>query len=437
MNTVMFLLIGVIGGGFFFGLTSWFWWRGRSQSVSSLQVQALQNELTELKIKSEIWREDLQLKQEKNEFLSEEKTALRIKITEISSENAVLEQKLAEQSANFAEAQKTARLEFEKLANRLFDEKSQQFNKANQSSLAQMLNPLQTELKEFKSKIEATHTEETKQRSALEERIKGLIEQTNKVSAEANNLATALKGKPQKRGQWGEMILERILESSGLSKDREYFLQHAIKDNAGNTQFLDVLVKLPDNRDIIIDSKVSLVAYDQYCAAEHDSDEQKNALKDHINAIKLHIDQLSRKKYHEHEDSLDFTMMFVPIEPAFMLAIQGNDDLWNFAYGKNILLVSPTNLIASLKLFADLWRREWQNRNAMEIAKRGELLYDKFVGFAANFENVGSKLEDAQNAYAKSLKQLRDGQGSLVRQAEMLTELGVKSDKKLPRGMLE
>lgn len=387
MNAVFILLLGVVGGGVVVGVVSWLWWR--------------------------------------------------VKIIEVSGEKAVLAQKLTDQTHNFVATQQTAQLEFEKLAQRLFDEKSQQFAAANQSSLAHLLNPLQAELKDFKSKIEATHTEETKQRSALEERIKGLIEQTNKVSAEANNLATALKGKPQKRGQWGEMILERILESSGLSKDREYFLQHSIKDQAGNNQRLDVLVKLPDQRDIVIDSKVSLVAYDQYCAAENGSPEQETFLQAHLNAFKTHIDQLSSKKYHEQENSLDFTMMFVPIEPAYMLAIQGNGDLWNYAYGKNILLVSPTNLIASLKLFADLWRREWQNRNAMEIAKRGELLYDKFVGFAANFEKVGESLDSAQKTYAESLKQLRDGQGSLVRQAEMLTELGIKSDKKLPRGMLE
>jgi Uncharacterized protein conserved in bacteria len=192
-------------------------------------------------------------------------------------------------------------------------------------------------------------------------------------------LATALKGKAQKRGNWGEMILERILESSGLTKDREYFIQQSIKDDEGKTQRLDVKVNLPDDRVIIIDSKVSLIAYDNYSASE-DSEEQKRFLSEHINAIKLHIDHLSEKKYDNIDTSLDFTMMFIPIEPAYLLAIQGDSELWSYAYSKRILLVSPTTLIACLKLFSDLWRREWQNKNAMDIVKRGELLYEKPVG---------------------------------------------------------
>lgn len=243
--------------------------------------------------------------------------------------------------------------------------------------------------------MEATHTEDTKQRTSLEERIKGLIEQTNKVSAEANNLASALKGKAQKRGNWGEMILERILESSGLTKGREYFVQQSIKDEEGKNQRLDVKVKLPDDRVIIIDSKVSLIAYDNYSACE-DSEEQSRFLTEHLNATKLHIDQLSSKKYDNIETSLDFTMMFIPIEPAYLLAIQGDSDLWSYAYSKRILLVSPTTLIACLKLFSDLWRREWQNKNAMDIVKRGELLYEKFVGFTENFEEIGNKLNATQ-----------------------------------------
>ncbi len=226
------------------------------------------------------------------------------------------------------------------------------------------------------------------------------------------------------------MILERILESSGLTKDREYFVQHSMKDDDGKNQRLDVRVNLPDDRIIIIDSKVSLIAYDKFSATE-DTDEQKTFLAEHIHATKLHIDQLNNKKYDNLEASLDFTMMFIPIEPAYLFAIQGDPNLWNYAYSKRILLVSPTTLIACLKLFSDLWRREWQNKNAMEIVKRGELLYEKFVGFTENFEDIGKRLSATQKVYDEALGQLTTGRGNLINQANQLKNLGLKSDKKV------
>ncbi len=360
---------------------------------------------------------------------------LTTQVSTLTANNTALNDKLTSQKTEFEELQKTAHLQFEKIANKLFEEKSEKFTATNKTNIETLLNPLKEDINKFKEKVEATHTEETKQRTSLEERIKSLIEQTNKVSTEANNLATALKGKAQKRGNWGEMILERILESSGLTKDREYFVQQSIKDDEGKTQRLDVRVNLPDNRVIIIDSKVSLIAYDNYCASE-DSEEQKKFLAEHISATKLHIDQLSEKKYDNIETSLDFTMMFVPIEPAYLLAIQGDADLWSYAYSKRILLVSPTTLIACLKLFSDLWRREWQNKNAMEIVKRGELLYEKFVGFTENFEEIGKKLNSTQKAYDDALGQLKTGRGNVISQAIQLKNLGLKSDKKVSDRLL-
>ncbi|MCO5232333.1 MAG: DNA recombination protein RmuC [Chitinophagales bacterium] len=367
---------------------------------------------------------------------------LNSKITDFSSQvsklmadNDSLKEKLSTQKSEVEELQKTAHLQFEKIANKLFEEKSEKFTETNKTNIETLLNPLKDDIKNFKEKVEATHTEDTKQRSSLEERIKGLIEQTNKVSNEANNLATALKGKAQKRGSWGEMILERILESSGLTKDREYFVQQSIKDDEGKTQRLDVRVNLPDDRVIIIDSKVSLIAYDNYSASE-DSEEQKTFLAEHIRATKTHIDQLSEKKYDNIDTSLDFTMMFVPIEPAYLLAIQGDSELWSYAYSKRILLVSPTTLIACLKLFSDLWRREWQNKNAMDIVKRGELLYEKFVGFVETFEDIGKTLNSTQRAYDKALGQLNTGRGNMIKQAVELKNLGLKSDKKISSKLL-
>jgi len=244
-----------------------------------------------------------------------------------------------------------------------------------------------------------------------------------------------LKGKPQKRGNWGEMILERILESSGLTKDREYFIQQTIKDEDGNLLRPDVKVTLPGERAIIIDSKVSLIAYDKFVATEN-IDEQKIFLAEHIKSTYEHIDQLSSKKYDNLETSLDFTMMFVPIEPAYLIAIQGDSDLWAYAYSKRIVLVSPTNLIACLKLISDLWRREWQNKNAMEIVRKGEALYEKFVGFTKTFEEIGNSIKSSQEKYDKALGQLKDGRGNLVNQAIQLKNLGLKSDKKISSNLL-
>lgn len=369
------------------------------------------------------------------EELTTKLTDLTSQVSKLTANNTALNEKLTSQKTEVEELQKTAHLQFEKIANKLFEEKSEKFTATNKTNIETLLNPLKDDINKFREKVEATHTEETKQRTSLEERIKGLIEQTNKVSTEANNLATALKGKAQKRGNWGEMILERILESSGLTKDREYFVQQSIKDDEGKSQRLDVRVNLPDNRVIIIDSKVSLIAYDNFSASE-DSEEQKKFLAEHISATKLHIDQLSEKKYDNIETSLDFTMMFVPIEPAYLLAIQGDTDLWSYAYSKRILLVSPTTLIACLKLFSDLWRREWQNKNAMDIVKKGEALYEKFVGFTKTFEEVGNSIKSSQEKYDKALGQLKDGRGNLVNQAIQLKNLGLKSDKKVSTNLL-
>ena len=414
----------------------------KTKNVSKQEYDALSEKFNSTSVQMKVFEEKAttfntnnEKLQKQNEVLLNQNTKLNSAIVRLEENNSSLTEKLTSQKTEFEELQKTAHLQFEKIANKLFEEKSEKFNETNKISIETLLSPLKEDINKFKEKVEATHTEDTKQRSSLEERIKGLIDQTTKVSLEANNLASALKGKSQKRGSWGEMILERILESSGLTKDREYFVQNSIKDEAGRNQRLDVKVNLPDDRVIIIDSKVSLIAYDNYCASE-EIEEQKRLLTEHINATKLHIDQLSNKKYDDMDASLDFTMMFVPIEPAYLLAVQGDADLWSYAYSKRILLVSPTTLIACLKLFSDLWRREWQNKNAMEIVKRGESLYEKFVGFTSNFEKIGQQISATQKSYDDALGQLSTGKGSAISQALQLKNLGLKSDKKISEKLL-
>lgn len=446
MDTISWT-IGFLIGALFVGAVVYAWTKSKfiakstfetlSESflASKTDLKLMENQLTMLEESKKELLEDLKKEKDNFELLQQENLSHQILIKELSLKEQTLNEKLSTQKTEMEALQKTAHLQFEKIANQLLEEKSSKFAEVNKTNIENLLNPLKEDIGKFKQKVEITHTEDTKQRISLDERIKGLIEQTNRISAEANNLATALKGKPQKRGNWGEMILERILESSGLTKDREYFVQAAVKDDEGRNQRLDVRVNLPDNRVIVIDSKVSLVAYDQFMASENDED-QKRFLSEHLRSTKMHIDQLSKKKYDNIANSLDFTMMFVPIEPAYLLAIQADEDLWAYAYAQRILLVSPTTLIACLKLFSDLWRREWQNKNAMDIVKRGELLYEKFVGFVENFEEIGKRLNATQKVYDDALGQLNTGRGNVISQAQKLKDLGLKSNKKIPESLL-
>ena len=367
--------------------------------------------------------------------LNTENKNLYGEISKLTANNESLADKLSTQKNEMIEIQKTAHLQFEKLANQIFDEKSNKFAESNKANMQSILQPLKEDIGKFKTKVEETYDKESKQRFSLEDKVKELIEQTNKVSKEANNLATALKGQTKKQGNWGEMILEKILETSGLTKDREYYVQHTIKDEDGKSLRPDILINLPDNRTIIIDSKVSLNAYDRFSGTEN-VNEQKIHLNEHLKSMYNHIDDLSSKKYDNLESSLDFTMLFVPIEPAYMVSIQADQELWAYAYSKRILLISPTNLIACLKLISDLWKRELQSKNAMEIVKRGELLYEKFVTFVGTIEEVGKHINKSQSAYNTAIDQLKTGRGNLISQAKNLHNLGLKSSKVIPIGML-
>jgi DNA recombination protein RmuC len=429
-------LAGIIIAYFIFYLLN------KSKIVSKKSFDNLSSQFNETVIASKLNEEKANSlsgeKKELTEKISNQQNEIiahQQKIAALTANNNFISEKLVNQKTEFEELQKTAHLQFEKIANKLLEEKSLKFTEANKTHMETLLNPLKEDINKFKTKVEETYDKESKQRFSLEEKVKDLIEQTNKVSAEANNLATALKGNPQKRGNWGEMILERILESSGLTKDREYFIQQALKDEEGNNLRPDVIVKLPGERNIIIDSKVSLIAYDNYCATEN-ADEQKLFLEEHIRSTRNHIDQLSEKKYDELVTSLDFTMMFVPIEPAYLVAVQGYSGLWAYAYSKRIVLVSPTNLIACLKLISDLWKREWQNKNAMEIVRKGEALYEKLVGFTETFEEIGKSIKVSQDRYDKALGQLKDGKGNLINQAIQLKNLGLKSNKEIPSNLI-
>lgn len=363
-------------------------------------------------------------------------------ISEIAQLKAQLQSKeelLIRQQEELLNMRNQLNKDFQVLANQILEEKTQRFTTTNKENIEAILKPLNEKLVEFKSKVEETYDKESKQRFSLEERIRELVALNNQISTDANNLTKALKGNNKIQGNWGEMILESILEKSGLKKGEEYYVQETIKDefgktiqsNEGNRMQPDIIVSYPGGRKIVIDSKVSLTAYVRYIEAETD-EEKAIAEKEHILSVKQHIDELSKKSYQDYIESLDFVMMFIPTEPAYILAMQLDSNLWDYAYKKRILLISPTNLIASLKVVADLWKREYQSRNAQEIAKRGAMLYDKFVAFVDTLQDVGKNIERSQKSYDRAFSQLKDGNGNLIRQAEMLKELGIKSKKELP-----
>lgn len=377
--------------------------------------------------------------------LQNEKQDLIILRSELSSKNENLQTLLETQKEEVAKMQELAKSEFQNLANKILDEKSEKFTALNQNNLKTILEPFQEKIAELRNKVGETYDKESKERFSLGEKVKELALLNQQISEDAKKLTRALKGESKTQGNWGEMILESILEKSGLVKGREYFLEHELRDEDNKALFSefsgkkmrpDAVVKYPDERNVIIDSKVSLTAFTDL-VDETDAEIYEVKLHQHLNSIKNHIKQLSDKAYDDYDKSLDFVMMFIPSESAYIAAMQADPNLWNFAYDKRILLLNPSNLITSLKLVSDLWKREYQNKNAMEIAERGAKLYDKFVGFVENMEKLGKNIDQAKNTYNDAFKQLSTGNDNLITQTVKLKSLGIKNKKNLPQSLEE
>ena len=333
--------------------------------------------------------------------------------------------------------QEAFRAEFALLAGRIFEEKSAAFKATNKESLDLLLKPFKENLIDFRKRVEDIYSEENRQHGALKSELNHLLELNRRITEETSNLTSALRGQSKVQGDWGEMILERMLESSNLQKGVHYFVQENFKDESGANVRPDIVLTLPEGKRIVIDSKVSLTAWVDYTGAEDDT-VREGALRRHVASVRGHIAELHARNYQGSvADSPDFVIMFVPGEPAFMAALQADSTLWAEAYNKKVIISSPTNLFALLKIVDDLWKRDNQSRHALEIARQGGALYDKFVGFVSSLEDVGRGLDRAQKSYGDAFGQLSGGKGNLVGRAERLREMGVKASKKLPAALVE
>lgn len=390
-------------------------------------IESLQKKIEEYQINH-------QDKNKKIECLNVEKNQIHEKLITLQSENIILKDKYYIFKQEITDLQKKSKLEFEKIADNILTTQTQKFNQNNQNTIQTLLNPLKENLENFKKQVEETYDKESKERFCLDNRINDLIKNTQKISSEANNLASALKNQNKIQGNWGELILETILENSGLKKDLNYKIQNSFKNTKGESLRPDVLIYLPDNRIIIIDSKVSLTNYNNFCSTDNDN-KKKEYLQKHVKSITQHIDQLCNKKYNDLKNSLDFTIMFIPIEPAYLIAYQFNTNLWNYAYKKRVLLVSPTNLITSLKIISDLWKNDLQSKNSYLIVERAEKMYEKFIRFTDNILELGKNLQKIEKNYNNIINQLCNGKGNLIHQSNQLKNLGLKSNKKISSNM--
>ncbi len=370
---------------------------------------------------------------------------LNSRITEkeslLSGLSATLEQErkgFEEKLAILDEAKKRLGNEFENLGNRIFEDTTRKFTDRNKADMETLLNPLREQIKDFEKKVTDTHKDASSDMASLKAHIENLKNLGEQMSREALNLTTALKGESQTQGAWGEIVLERALEMSGLSEGREYHSQPSYRGGDGNTLRPDVIVHLPEGKDVVIDSKVSLTAYERYMSCENE-EERGDCLRQHVLSFRNHIKELSSKAYEDIPEitSLNYVLMFVPLESAFMLAIETERDLYSEAFEKNVIIVCPSTLLATLRTIHSIWQFEYQNANARKIAESAGRMYDKFVTFTEHLKEVGNRIEQSDQAYRKAMGSLRDGKGNLVKRALDLRELGIKTSKELPPDLSE
>jgi DNA recombination protein RmuC len=415
---ILFLIIGLVIGAIAAWFISSFKFKGETSRVEE-RSRILEQGKSELETKLNVERQKVLDLNSKLSSLQSDYTNLQTKITELK-EN---EQQLLEK--------------FENLANKIFKEKTDEFSKQSKTNLQEILNPLKERITEFQSKVEETNKESIRGHASLREQLQMLKEMNQKITLEATNLTNALKGQSKTQGNWGEFILESILEKSGLVKGREYVVQESITAESGRRFQPDVIIKLPENKSIVIDSKVSLVGYEKFVSSE-DENQKQLGLREHINSIRSHIKNLSGKNYQNlyQLESLDFVLMFMPIEPAFAYAVQSDPSLFSDAFEQNIVIVSPSTLLATLRTISSIWRQESQNKNAVEIARQSGEMLDKFASFVDDLISVGKGLVGAKDNYDKAMNKLTEGRGNLISRSEKIKKLGAKASKSLPPNVL-
>lgn len=425
------LIVGVLIGA----AVAWLLSKLKQQQSSN----PFQAEANQLRAELAALQQSLQLRLDEINRLRDESAKLRDETSLLNKQSShwqasyqALQERLESQKQELEAVRERFNLEFREIAEKLLEEKSKKFTDSNRENIDQILKPLKEKISEFEQKVETTHKEGLLNNEALKQQLLSLKELNSQMSRDAINLTRALKGENKTQGNWGEFILESVLEKSGLMKDREYFVQVSLTDEDGNRLQPDVVVKLPEDKSIVIDSKVSLNAYERLSSAETDA-EIEAARKEHLLSVRNHLKGLSGKNYQKLHgvQSLDFVLLFIPIEPAFAAAVQLDPAIFQEAFDKNIVIVSPTTLLATLRTIASIWRQEHQNRNALEIAKKGGDMYDKFAAFAEDLLKLGIQMDTSKKTYDEAMKKLSTGTGNLVKRAADLKKLGVNSGKNI------
>ncbi|MFY8181767.1 MAG: DNA recombination protein RmuC [Flavobacterium sp.] len=444
MNAVLpFLLIFIVALaiGLFLG-KQLFSANSKSEKASlEEKINGLISQINQQKEQSVLERnqfeKQLNTSNQEKETIRSEKEALAIQLSKKETDFENLWERNKEQKQEVEQLQEKFTKEFENLANKILEEKTTKFTEQNKENLKNILSPLQDKIQLFEKKVEDTHKESIDYHAALRQQILGLREMNEQMSKETLNLTKALKGDSKMQGNWGELVLERVLEKSGLEKDREYFVQQSFVTEEGNRVFPDVIINLPDGKKMIVDSKVTLTAYERYIN-EEDDNLKTQFLKEHVISINRHVEQLGNKNYHDlyQMESPDFVLLFIPIESAFALALNEDTSLYNKAFEKNIVIVTPSTLLATLRTIDSMWTNQKQQENALEIARQAGALYDKFNGFVEDLILVGKRMDEGKKAYEESMKKLYTGNGNLITSVEKLKKMGAKAKKSLPENII-
>ncbi len=440
--TFILILILALIGGFLLGKMIY---SSRSKSdlyplqekIKTLEVELALNKQQQNQMSNAYDKRLVDLKSE-NEQIRVEREAFAIQLSKREADYSHLRDRNQEQKNEVEQLQAKFTKEFENLANKILEEKSHKFTEQNKLNITNLLSPLQDKILHFEKKVEDTHKESIDYHAALRQQILGLRDMNEQMSRETMNLTKALKGDSKMQGNWGELVLERVLEKSGLEKGREYDVQQSFKNEHGQKVLPDVVIHLPDGKKMIVDSKVSLTAYEK-CVNEEDLGLRSVYLKEHLNSIRRHVEQLSEKNYHDlyEMESPDFVLLFIPIEPAFAMALNEDSTLYNRAFEKNIVIVTPSTLLATLRTIDSMWTNQKQQEHAYEIARQAGALYDKFEGFVTDLIKVGKRIDESQIEYQSAMNKLVDGKGNLVSSVERLKKMGAKARKQLPENILK